>query len=257
MRQVRLDTGSVSAKNLSSRTQLEELLRRHVTELWARNFGLAIAYFIPGFVALWGVAEFSDPVHVWLTGSAAAGPTVGSVAYVLAASLTLGMTVSAVRWCLIDSVHHRTGIRPPRLDFARLHGRLEAFYAIVENHYRYYQFYANMAVATVFAGCTSVLASESLPMSAVFAALAVEAVFFAASRDALQKYYQRAALLLGERESEAYDDEWFPCRAESRGHEEAGAAGGGEARPAESTQETPVRRQNESVIGPPETAKPA
>jgi len=178
-----------------------------VTELSARNFGLAIAYFIPGFVALWGLAEVCDPVRVWLVGGGASGPTLGGVAYVAAASLALGMTASAIRWASIDQFHHRTGVNPPRLDFATLPERLDAFYALVENHYRYYQFYANMAVATAFGLSMTVVGGERLPAWANAAVLGVEAVFLVASRDALRKYYERSSVLLGERESEAIHDE--------------------------------------------------
>lgn len=177
-----------------------------MTELSARNFGLVIAFFIPGFVALWGLAEVCEPVRVWLLGGGTSGPTLGGVAYVAAASLTLGMTVSAIRWALFDQLHHRTGVNPPRLDFAKLPERLDAFYALVENHYRYYQFYANMAVATAFALCLTIAVGERWPAWASVAVLGVESVFFAGSRDALRKYYERSSMLLGVKESECFND---------------------------------------------------
>lgn len=173
-----------------------------VTEFSARNFGLAIAFFIPGFVALWGVAEICDPVQRWLTGSETAGPSIGGVAYVAAASLALGLTVSAIRWASIDQLHHCTGVAPPRLDFEKLPERLEAFYALVENHYRYYQFYANMAVATAFTFGMKCVGGDDMTALAYVAVLGLETVFLSGSRDALRKYYERSSLLLGEQESE-------------------------------------------------------
>lgn len=195
-----------------------------MAELSARNFGLVIAYLIPGFVALWGVGAVCEPVRHWLLGGEAAGPSLGGVAYVVAASLTLGLTASAVRWAFIDQLHHRTGVTPPRLDFAKLADRLEGFYALVENHYRYYQFYANMAVATAFAFGLSLWGGMRLPVWAEVSVLGVEAIFLAGSRDALRKYYERSSLLLGEAEREVFNDERVPCRGGS-GRDEVQEAG--------------------------------
>ena len=71
--------------------------------------------------------------------------------YVTLASLGAGLTVSAIRWALLDSLHHATGIEPPQWDFACLDERLQGFLALVENHYRYYQFYGNMFIAVAIA----------------------------------------------------------------------------------------------------------
>ena len=43
-------------------------------ELTARNFGLLIAYVLPGFVGLWGLGYLSEPVRTWLSGAGPAGP---------------------------------------------------------------------------------------------------------------------------------------------------------------------------------------
>jgi hypothetical protein len=198
-----------------------------VGDLSAR-FGLTIAYFIPGFVALWGLGAVCEPVRMWFTGCETSGPTVGGAAYVAAASLALGLTASAMRWASIDQLHHRTGVRPPRLDFTKLPERLDAFYALVENHYRYYQFYANMAVATPFAASMTFFGDEPLPAWARVAVVGVEAVFLAGSRNALRKYYERSSLLLGETESEVLHDERIPprrfdgARKEARKEDEEG-----------------------------------
>ena len=73
--------------------------------------------------------------------------------YVTLASLAAGVTVSAVRWAIIDHLHHATGIVPPAWKFANLEGKLQGYLTLIENHYRYYQFYSNMFVAAAFAYC--------------------------------------------------------------------------------------------------------
>jgi hypothetical protein len=60
------------------------------------------------------------------------------------------MGASAVRWATIDTIHHRTGLPPPVLDFSRLQANLDAFQLAVEHNYRHYQFYANMIVGSLF-----------------------------------------------------------------------------------------------------------
>jgi hypothetical protein len=60
------------------------------------------------------------------------------------ASIAVGLTLSTVRWLLLDSIHHRTGLLPPPRNFARLGGKETAFARLEEDHYRYYQFYGNM-----------------------------------------------------------------------------------------------------------------
>jgi hypothetical protein len=52
--------------------------------------------------------------------------------------------VSALRWFVVDALHHRTGIAYPEFDFTKLQQNLDAFAMSVEWYYRFYQFYANM-----------------------------------------------------------------------------------------------------------------
>ena len=115
-------------------------------ELTEKHFGLVIAYLLPGFVAISGISHFSPVVSQWMA-VPPASPTIGGFMYVTLGSLGVGLTISAVRWFAVDSLHHWTGVVAPKWDFARLQENLEAFDAIVVSHYRYYQFYSNMVIA--------------------------------------------------------------------------------------------------------------
>ena len=160
-----------------------------------KNFGLVIAFVLPGFVCLWGASCWSSTVAGWLTVVPTANATVGGFLYASLGSLAAGLTVSSVRWAVVDTIHHRTGVQPPEWDFGRLQDKLQAFDALVENHYRYYQFYANMLVAVAFAsGCDVCSGSRDAIHSiwAIVGLVFIENVFFAGSRDALRKYYSRA-----------------------------------------------------------------
>ena len=196
-----------------------------VTDLSARNFGVVIAFLIPGFVTLWGVSLFSPTVDQWLHSSAQTSPTVAGFLYVTLASLAAGLTVSAVRWAVIDTLHHATGIKPPTWDFTQLDDRLHGFLALVENHYRYYQFYANMAVAVSATYSAKVLAESANQCQPVWQHLGfvlLEVVFLAGSRDSLRKYYRRVEQLLpGSRiERNQSHDERFSCSETTVEHEE-------------------------------------
>jgi len=127
-----------------------------------QNFGLIIAFLLPGFVALWGVSYFSPAVASWITVPQQDVPTVAGFMYVTLASLAAGVTVSAVRWAIIDHLHHATGIVPPVWKFAHLEGKLQGYVTLVENHYRYYQFYSNMFIATAFTFCARLVALAKL-----------------------------------------------------------------------------------------------
>lgn len=167
-----------------------------------QNFGLVIAYLLPGFVALWGVSYFSPTVEGWIAASQKDAPTVAGFMYVTLASLAAGVTVSAVRWAMIDQLHHATGVVPPTWNFANLEGKLQGYLALIENHYRYYQFYSNMAVAAAFSFSARCLDGGEALRRLLWPAvgfLVLESVLLAGSRDTLRKYYTRTQQLLSSR----------------------------------------------------------
>lgn len=181
--------GTVRRSTLRLATRMNDLIRQ--------NFGILIAYILPGFVVVSGAAFIFPPVRALLTPTLGLADGVESTAFVALATLLAGMSVSSLRWLLVDTLHHRTGLRRPDWDDAKLQDRLPAFSVIVENHYRYYQSNANLAVA--FA-CVYVAWRVQQPPFAPWADLAfllIECLFLATSRDNLRKYYARTSRLLG------------------------------------------------------------
>ena len=175
-------------------------------DLTASNFGLLIAYVIPGFVSLWGVSEYSETVRSWLTGTGSDLPSVGGFLYVTIASVGAGLTVSTVRWLVIDWIHHRTGIEPPSWDFSRLPDAVSAFKVLNEIHYRYYQWYANSIVALLTVLVLRTVAHGWNTGEALLV-LAATALFFAGSRDTLRRYYRNVEGSLGRDPSVSTGDE--------------------------------------------------
>jgi len=153
------------------------------------NFGLLIAYVLPGFTALQGLPFLPTATGGWgVEGS----PTLSGFLSGTLEAIAAGLTVSTLRWLVIDTFHHRSGVRPPHWDFARLAGGAAAFEILVDIHYRYYKFYANMVVALVVAYATGGYALGWGSLSYWFLAV----LFLLGSRDALRKYYFRAGQLL-------------------------------------------------------------
>jgi hypothetical protein len=170
-----------------------------VSELSAKNFGIVIAFILPGFVALLGVSCFSTTVVSWIAASQGGKPTVAGFCYVSLASLAAGLTVSAVRWALLDTLHHATGVTAPVLQFAHLDDRLNGFLVLVENHYKFYLFYGNAFVAAAFSYSAYLVAGGFGGLSQrwwTVGFLLLEIVLFAGSRDTLKRYYSRTAELL-------------------------------------------------------------
>ncbi|MEM1166275.1 MAG: hypothetical protein AAGI30_08295 [Planctomycetota bacterium] len=198
-------------------------------ELSNRNFGLLIAYVVPGFVLLCGTAFPFPPVRDWLLGAGTDGPSLGGVLYVLIASVAAGMTASAVRWAVIDTFHHRTGLTHPAWDDRHLHERTQAYVWIVENHYRYYQFYGNTAVALVLAWAfwRGSLVDPARGVGWVDVSVSIVAlVFLAGSRSALSRYYRRTHALLSEpvSDKEFDHDQRRSPQAPSHVHQAGGQA---------------------------------
>lgn len=163
-----------------------------------RSFGLLIAYVVPGFVCLAGASCFSELIATWMSSAPAGAPTIGGFLYVAVASLGAGLVVNAVRWALLDSLHHLTGLVRPRLDFSRLQANLEAFQLAVEHNYRYYQFYASMVLATAFYALADQWSRGELWSPWLLAgSIVLEAVLLATSRDCLRRYYERTGQMLG------------------------------------------------------------
>lgn len=172
-----------------------------------RSFGLLIAYVLPGFTLLCGLATVFEPLRLWLLGSDPRSSTlaIGGVLYITAASVVAGMMLNALRWAVIDTAHHATGLTRPVWNDALLADRLPAFERLVEDHFRYYQFYGNTALAGLFAAAawrSSVYTIDAPQTLLVVVFLVLELTLVMASRDALRRYYRRTGALLALSEKE-------------------------------------------------------
>lgn len=169
-----------------------------VKQISSDSFGLLIAYLLPGFVLIWGLRPLVPELEELLLIPTGDQQSFGDFLQSTIAAVGTGMTVSALRWITIDSIHHVTGIQPPRWDFAQLGKNAAAFEIVVEHYYRYYQFYANTFISLLLVflarrwslGATGSFGAEDLGLFLVMV------LFFAGSRSTLRRYYQRGGQLM-------------------------------------------------------------
>ena len=164
-----------------------------------RQFGLLIAYVIPGFVAVHGLSYRVPGLSTWLAHQSQ--PTIGGFLYATLASVAAGLIVSALRWMTVDPLLYATGVTPSRWNISELREQLPAFEMLVLYNYRYYQFYSNCFIATplwFFLKPTSLIPSQWIQ----YLILAfVECVLIVGARDTLKKYCARTNAILEERGS--------------------------------------------------------
>ena len=165
------------------------------------GFGLLIAYVLPGFMLLAALSLVAPPLQLWLLGRADATPSVGGVLYVTAASILIGKLLNLFRWAALDTLHARMGVRRPVWDERLLPGRQQAFEMLVEQHYRYYQFYGNVFLALPL--CLIAFRSSEISPLLAYGPLeglliVTEFALFYGSRDVLRRYYSRSALLFSD-----------------------------------------------------------
>jgi len=164
------------------------------------QFGLIVAYLIPGFVGLAGLAPLFPIVGAWLQPVHDGVLGFGPALYTLLAATTASQIINCFRWVFLDQMHAWTGLKSGPTDFGQLKNQIEGFDYLVQNHYRYYQFAGNMLLAVVWSYLINRLlrTSPSLGLGTDLGMVLLVIVLFAASRDALAKYYHRTHRLLGE-----------------------------------------------------------
>lgn len=221
-------------------------------DVTGQNFGYLVAYVVPGLLLLLTANQVFPGGQPWLEGSAKSSGevTVGGFLFITLASVAAGVTASTVRWLIMDWVHHRTGIVPPRWDDARLQERLGAFEALVDAHYRYYQFYANSLVSMLILLVHRVV-TEPVEGRTVTLAL-LSGLFWLGSRDTLRRYYRRTERLLGACEKGTGHDKRTSSQEEPRVH--PAASGEGRSVRNERRGEASGRRRGKRQRGAPSAA---
>jgi hypothetical protein len=176
-----------------------------VKDITDKNFGVLIAFVLPGFILLLCLSYSFPAIKDWLTASSAKdGLSVGGFLYATLASMSMGLLLSALRWASVDKLltleYRLRGRQFPKINFSRFSDKnvYAAFLGANENHYRYYQYYSNSLVASTIGFVSSCFFGDKRPtiwLWVLFLAL-ISALFFAA-RDSFTKFYKRASEITG------------------------------------------------------------
>jgi hypothetical protein len=137
-------------------------------DITSTSFGFLIAYLLPGLVVLYAFSLWLDPIQSQLKVFLTADANVGLFLLVILTAIALGLQLTAVRWVVFElllfkallkivirkfkrwSKKHRLSeqFRLSEDDFSSLGvpGKLEAFRAATDEHYRYHQFWGGMTI---------------------------------------------------------------------------------------------------------------
>lgn len=153
-----------------------------------RQFGLIIAYVIPGMLVAHGLSEVSPTLAVWM--GIEAEPGFAGFLYVFLLATLFGLVLSTIRWLTVDRLHARFGLKPDSWELEELAERLPALEMLVLYNYRYYQFYSNTLVALPI--WLILHADFRINPLAIAIISLLEVVLFAGSRDTLRNYVRHA-----------------------------------------------------------------
>jgi len=117
-------------------------------DLTSTSFGYLIAFLLPGMFGLYALSFWFPQVELLLHPVLNPDTTVGPSLVFLLIALGMGLCLSAARFFLFEQFLCRKHHLPPNV-FALLtaDGKLAPFKAVVDEHYRYHQFYGGCAVA--------------------------------------------------------------------------------------------------------------
>lgn len=118
------------------------------------NFGLIIAYFLPGVLVTYSLRYVSSRIDHLLNLVEEGQVFIGPATILIISALVTGLIISSARVVLVDPLIHITGVPKPRTDYKKLapSEQWAVYSQIVENIYRFYQFYGNIFLGLLMLG---------------------------------------------------------------------------------------------------------
>lgn len=180
----------------------DRLAGETVKDITSTSFGLLIAFLLPGLVGLYSLSCWSMTLRKVFDTFLTVNANVGLSVVVLLAALAVGLLVTAVRWavfeCWICKKDHLSSS-----DFERLNGesKLLVFRAVVDEHYRYHQFWGGMCIVIpalaigMFQEYWTFLSAGRIVISSIFV-VAIEIISGIAACKAFHNYVTRAKQIL-------------------------------------------------------------
>ena len=117
-------------------------------DVTSTSFGIVIAFVLPGLAAFYSLSFWSSIVNNILKTFLTVNSNVGLFLLVFAAAVIIGLHVTLIRWLLFEVWLCRAHKLDPSFfrNLGMAEERLSAFRAVVDEHYRYHQFWGGMAV---------------------------------------------------------------------------------------------------------------
>jgi hypothetical protein len=178
-------------------------------DLTSTSIGYVMAFLLPGLVALFGISYWSDTLDHLLKLETLTSTAIGQLFFILLSALTLGLIVSSVRCLVFEKWLFQRCKRFENYRFAKNlfssllnEDRLSVFAALVDQHYRYHQFYGGLFVANFIVAfawwhrLTVKYDSTFWEWIAVYAS--IQAVMWFSAIDTLKNYHDRANSLARE-----------------------------------------------------------
>ena len=175
-------------------------------DLLAENFGMLIAYVVPGLAALWAVSLWDPGIRAWVSAASALDSTIGGFLVLILSALGAGMVVQALRFVVFEQLLPSSRRARTRWPFLRApkysHAARKdpevraALREITDQHYRYYQCHGGLACALLIVFGAWCWKDPTLWLQKAgfgVAVLALEAALVSAALDALKRTRERAA----------------------------------------------------------------
>ncbi len=160
-------------------------------DISATSFGYLIAFLLPGIFGLYALSRWFPEINTSLQPILKADATVGPSLVFLAIAVGVGVCISGVRYFAFEKAIFRRGPLPKGTYQGMSAEELTLHKAIVDEHYRYHQFYGGCAVASLILYAGWIRAwhhslCQSIGWTLGFAAL--ELLLMASACDSFKKY---------------------------------------------------------------------
>lgn len=172
-------------------------------DVTSTSFGLVIAFFLPGLAAFYSLRYWSCDINQLFKAFLTAESNLILFLLVAAGALIIGLQIAALRWLLFEEWL----CLPQKLElssFEKLGAEaklLMAFRAVVDEHYRYHQFWGGTFIVIPILAIGLIKELWSTPKSSyiflvVFVSVFSEWVTYKAAVMAYERYCTRAKTIL-------------------------------------------------------------
>ena len=119
-----------------------------VKDLTSTSFGYVIGFLLPGLFGLYALSFWFVEIRDLLKPATGTDATIGPSFFLLLSALTTGLIISALRFFIYEKwICRRHHFEPDMFKKLAASDKLTAFKAVVDEHYRYHQFYGGCSVA--------------------------------------------------------------------------------------------------------------